>query len=112
MDEAKKQKILIGVLVVAVLGAGGIFYMNSGGGSSTNVAAPTGQIERVSRKDGAEPQQEIRKRSAREEQVADEEQVAEAPKKSRSRDEAAAPTKVSRDKGDAKKKDKKNLPAV
>lgn len=44
MDEQKKQKILIGVLAVAILGAGGFWYMGRDASSNNQAnvtAAPT-----------------------------------------------------------------------
>lgn len=113
MDNAKKQKIMIAVLAVCLLGAGGVWYMNSDSSGPVAKSAPTAATK-ISRKDGAEEPKAVKKHSSREEASPEQEDAATGPvKKTRAKDDSASgPAKTSRDKTPAKKKDKKNLPAV
>lgn len=53
MDAQKKQKLIIGVLAVAVLGAGTFYWVNSKSGASKSAQANTGPIQRRKRKEPA-----------------------------------------------------------
>lgn len=46
----KRQKTLLGVLAVLVIGAGGAWYMFSSGGSNSNVVVDQGTFQKKERK--------------------------------------------------------------
>lgn len=112
MDSAKKQKVMIAVLVVCALGAGGVWYMNSDSSGPTATSAPSA-VTKTSRKDGAEEAKTVKKTSSRDEAPAEQDEATGPVKKKQTReDTASAPKKESRDKTPPKKKDKKQMPAV
>lgn len=53
MDEQKKQKMLLGLVVVAVLGAGSAWYFNSGSDDGAKAALDRGPAVRKARKESS-----------------------------------------------------------
>ena len=50
MEMDKKQKTMLGVLAVLVIGAGGAWYVFNSGGSSSNVVVDQGAFQKKERK--------------------------------------------------------------
>jgi hypothetical protein len=54
MDQEKKQKVMLGAVAVAILGAGGFWWFTSGSGRSGGEEQNTGPVVRVQRDDAGE----------------------------------------------------------
>jgi len=72
VDEQKKQKVLIGLLAVLIIGMGTYFVAFRGTGASTRQGVATGTVERKTRESAPKPTE--KKRPARAEASKDEEE--------------------------------------
>lgn len=115
MDDAKRQKIMIGVLALLAIGAGGYWFLlrDSGPSQTVTQSAPTERKkrERDATADKTPAREGNRKaaREASEEGERDEERGNRARKPAENTEQKG---NTKREQGPAKKKEKKNMPAV
>ena len=93
MDEQKKQKVLIGVLAVLALGAGGYYFVLREPASNNVQAKATGPVERRVRKAEADPGRREKKVSRK--------------RKTREKNPIADIVRRERKKGDTKKAERR-----
>ena len=65
MDQEKKQKVMIGVIVVAILGAGTVYWVSSGSGNRNTAAVSSGPVVRATRANTGQDTSKTPKRAER-----------------------------------------------
>ena len=109
MTDDKKQKVLIGVLAVLILGAGGYYFVFRDSGGNTGPQVEQAQVERKQRT--AAPVETNKRTARRETAPQDAEPVAE--RQTREVEERATRTRERRKSGGIeRKKEKKLTPAA
>lgn len=116
MDDAKRQKLMIGVLALAIIGAGGsywFFIRDSGPSTKVSQTAPKERKKRERDTTADKTPKREGNRKVGQDPAADEERDEARGNRAR---KPAAPVEhkgnTKREQGPAKKKEKKNSPAV
>lgn len=108
MDEQKKQKVMLGVLVAALLGAGGFWYMGRDANSNKQANVATGPTQRRVREKKATTTKRSRKKRERKEATANQG----SKRRERVESERTTSSRRKRARGSGKKvKKKKIVPA-
>lgn len=116
MDDAKRQKVMIGVLALLVIGAGGYWFLGRDSGAAPKMSQSAPKERKKRDRDTTEAEKAPKKEGNRKvaQEPAEEEERDEA-RGNRAKKPADAPEhkgNTKRDAGPAKKKEKKNMPAV
>lgn len=109
MDEQKKQKVLVGILAVLILGAGSVWYMSRDDSSSSQQNVESGPAVRKQRKQSTQTVKKIRKKR---EQKASKTKTAVVRKQRDDTDRSTATRKKRVRRGDKKIKKEKLVPAA